>query len=79
MEGPQRNHYGGAVQGRGEAGDHRRGVEEDIQDSGQVPPDRLHLRLAHHDSLVHLRVSSLSRCGRRNLRRWSSVSSSTTW
>ena len=68
MEGPQRNHYGGAIQGGGEAGDHRRGVEEDIQDPGQVPPDRLHLRLPYHDSLVHFRFPALSRCGRGNLR-----------
>ena len=79
MEGPQRNHYGGTIQGRGEARDYRRGVEEDIQDPGQVPPDRLHLRLPHHDPLVHFRVSALSRCGRGDLRRWSSVSGSKTW
>ena len=79
VEGLERHHHGEPVQGRGAAGDHRRGVEEDIQDPGQVPPDRVHLRLPHHDPLVHLRVSALSRCRRGNLRRCSSGSGSPPW
>ena len=60
LERPECHHHGGEIQGRGEERNNWRGVEEDIQDPGPVPPDHLQPGLSHHHSLVYLRLTPLS-------------------
>ena len=59
LERPECHHHGGEIQGRGEERNNRRGVEENIQDPGPVPPDHLQPGLSDHDSLVYLCLAPL--------------------
>ena len=56
MEGSECNNHGGEVQVWGAAGDHWRGMEENLSHTRQVPTHRIHLRFSHNHFMVRSRL-----------------------
>jgi len=50
-------HVGGSMEGGGQKGNNWGGVEEDIKDPRQVPPDSLNKLVSDQHSLVHRHVT----------------------